>query len=321
MDALAARGLDPAPVLSAAGFAEDAFRDPNARHSIAVTARLWHLAAAHAGDPAFGLQVAKHARLTSFHALGYAVIASATLGEALDRAVRYCELVVDAGTLELEHVGEESILRIMTRAGYESGGIELRDALLSMIVRSMRKLSGGAFVLSRVEIRRPPTANLAAYQRFFACPVTLAEHDALHFDRALLSAPLVAANADLARFNEGAAREYLRSMSAQTVVDRVREAIMERLPSDVSPELIARKLGMSLRSMQRSLRERETSYEDVLRELRLELAQAHLRAGRYSNAEIAFLLGYESPSAFSRAFRRWTGRSPSEFAQRRPPHS
>jgi AraC-like DNA-binding protein len=76
---------------------------------------------------------------------------------------------------------------------------------------------------------------------------------------------------------------------------------------------VARKLGVSLRSLQRSLREHGTSYEHLLRAVRQELACAYLREGRYTVSEVAFVLGYDNLSAFARAFKRWTGKQPSEY--------
>lgn len=317
VDALSAQGIDPAPVLAAAGFSEESFRDPNARHSIQSTARLWRLSAERAGDPAFGLRVPKYVRHTSFHALGYAVLASETLRDALDRAVRFCQVVADAGLLELEQEDGEVRLRILGKPGYQSGGIEFKDAVLSMIVRIFRSLTRRRFVLSAVELRRTEETELAPYQRFFACPVTLGPEDVLCFDASMLTLPLETANAELARFNDAAVHDYLARMATGTVVDRVRTAIASELARKLSPEQVARQLGMSLRSMQRSLREHDTSYEEVLRLLRRDLACAYLRERTYSITEVAFLLGYESLSAFARAFKRWTGVAPSDYAAQR----
>jgi AraC-like DNA-binding protein len=96
-------------------------------------------------------------------------------------------------------------------------------------------------------------------------------------------------------------------------VDRVRAAIAEMEPRFATPQRVAQKLGMGLRSLQRRMHEHGTSYEGVLADLRYELARALLREGRSSIDEIAFELGYESQTAFARAFKRWTGLPPSEY--------
>jgi len=316
VDALSAQGIDPQPVLEAAGLSAESFRNPNARHPVAAARRLWKNAAVAAGDPAFGLVVPRYAKQTTFYALGYAVLASATLHDALDRLVRFCQVVIDAGLLELDVRDERAALRITSHPGYEVGGHELRDSALSIIVRMGRRLTNGAFELDLVELRRSSETDLTPYRNFFGCDVRLGPNDCLWFASSLLSLPLPTANAELASFNEAVVDDYLKKMATGTIVDRVRWAISEQMSQQLAPEMVARRIGMSLRSMQRALQEHETSYEQVLRDLRSDLARAYLREGRYSLTEVAFLLGYESLSAFARAFRRWTGMTPTDFVAR-----
>ena len=318
VSALRAEGVDPAPVLVAAGFAPDAFRDPNARYSAAATARLWQLAARRSGHPAFGIVVTRHIGSTSLHALGYAILASDTVGEALERAARYSGLIVEPGALVLKQSGDIAALAIRLCSRCASAAIELRDAVLSALVRMLRHASEGAFALLRAELHRNLN-DLSPYRHFFRCPVVLGPEDVLYFDRALLAMPLSSANAELARVNEEAIREYLSGQREHGLVERVRTVIGERLPTLVTPELVASRLGVSLRSLQRSLHSHGTSYEELLREVRLELARMHLREGRRSISEIGLSLGYDSSSAFSRAFRRWTGMPPGEYLKRRSP--
>src|SRR5262249_54999294 len=128
-----------------------------------------------------------------------------------------------------------------------------------------------------------------------------------------LDVPLPAANADLANHNDDLVKRYLGRMNGGTVVDRVRVALGERLASDPSPSEIAAALGMSARSLQRRLQEPGTTYAPLFDETRRGLACRHLRDEGYSVTEIAFILGFDDASSFARAFRRWTGRSPSEY--------
>jgi AraC-like DNA-binding protein len=314
LDAVEAHERDVPALLAEAGFNEESFRDPNSRHPVRDVARLWLLASEAVGDPAFGLRVPKYIRHTTFHALGYAVLASTTMGEALERVVRYCQVVTDSGMITLERADDEAVLQIIPSFPGDRGGQAFRDSVLSIIVRVSRLLLS-SFSLRRVTLDREPSRDLAPYLRFFSCDVELGSYDALHFDAALLDAALPHSNPELARHNDAAVREYLARVETGTIVDRTRTAIAEQTTREVSPESIARKLGMSLRSLQRSLREHGTSYEDLLRDVRRELACAYLREGRYSVTEIAFLLGYDSLSAFARAFKRWTGKPPSAYQQ------
>jgi len=315
VDALSAQGVDAGEVLQTAGLTNESLTDPNARISVVSMARLWKRAAERVGDPAFGLQASKYIRQTTFHALGYSVMASSTLHEAMTRLVRFNHVVSDVATLELVREEDEARLLVVLKPGYGSGGHEAMDAILSLITRALRLLLGQGFSLSRVEMRRPAPADRRPYEHLFRCPVTFeSQVDALSFAQSWLEHKLAAGNPELARFSDAAVRAYLARVQNGTVVDRVRAAIAEHMGTEISPELVAKKLALSVRSMQRSLQEHDTNYETLLREIREELARTYLKEKRYSITEVAFLLGYENMGAFARAFRRWTGMSPSDYA-------
>lgn len=316
IDALDALGIDPVPVLTDGGFSLDAFRDPNARMPAIATARLWRRASQQANDPAFGLFASRFVQPTTFHALGIAVFASTTLREALQRLLHYGHLVSDAADLEFETARCSGRLKFAIRAGNVPSA-EALDAIMSLIVRTCRTLTNGSFSLTSVEQRRPRPLDVAPYERFFRCPVTFDQNvDLLAFDVAVLDSRLPGANPELARHNDDLVRRYLADMREGTVVDRVRRTLAEHLAGDASPGKIASLLGMSSRSLQRRLQEQGTSYAQVLRDTRHELAASYLREQHCSITEIAFLLGFEDASAFARAFRSWTGVSPSEFRAR-----
>lgn len=312
VDALEAHGHDVAPLLVAADISEKVLADPYARVPVRQAARLWRTAA-ELTEESFGLRVPKYIRHTTFHALGYAVLASPTLGEALERIVRYCQLVTDSGMLKLERGAEGVSLHFIPSFPHERGSHVFRDSVMSSVVRAARTLMGRSFQVRKVTLDRAPELDFSPYQRFFACPVERGAGDRLYFDADMLAAPLPGSNPELARHNDTAVREYLARIETGTIVDRTRAAIAEQTTRDVSAAQVARKLGVSLRSLQRSLREHGTSYEDLLRAVRQELACAYLREGRYTVSEVAFVLGYDNLSAFARAFKRWTGKQPSEY--------
>jgi AraC-like DNA-binding protein len=313
LDAFRARGGDVGLLLSTSGFPEHAFEDPSARHPLPNVVALWDRAVELSGDPAFGLKVPKYMQFTTFHALGYAVLASPTLGEALERILRYSQVATDSGLLKLELREDEVLLHIIPSIPSKRGEA-FRDSVLSTVVRVLRVLTAGALSIKSVTLNRQKTQSLAPYEKFFGCSVTRGENDTLHFERKLLELRLASSNPELARHNDDAVRGYLARVGAGSVVDRVRAAIAEMEPRAATPQRVAQKLGLGLRSLQRRLHEHGTSYEAILADLRFELARAMLREGRSTIEEISFALGYESQTAFTRAFKRWTGSPPSEYA-------
>ena len=313
IDALAVRGVDPQAVLVRAGFSRQSFADPNARYPVHADARLWSEASLAAGDPAFGLEASRHIRPTTFHALGYAVLASATLGDALHRLVRYSHIVSDGVALQLRDAPRGPKLCWVPQPCAQLPSAAAMDAVMSLIVRTCRTMTDRSFALLLVEQCRSRPERVAPYEKFFRCPIEFeAAQYALSFDSEDLERPLPAANPELARHNDEAVQRYLAGMSEGTVVDRLRAWLASHLcEGEVTPQEAAAALGLSQRSLQRRLSERGTSYVAVLNDLRSELACSYLREARYSVSEVAFMLGFEGAGAFTRAFRRWTGETPS----------
>ena len=102
-------------------------------------------------------------------------------------------------------------------------------------------------------------------------------------------------------------------MADTSIIGRVRRAVLESLPSGKpGAQDVARALAVSPRTLQRKLQEEGTTFQAVLDAVRKELAQHYIRSGEYDLLEITYLTGFANPPAFSRAYKKWTGRTPSE---------
>lgn len=315
--ALLAARLDADALLREAGIDPAVLADPDARLPVAQTTRLWRLAVTATGDEAFGLRVAREVQPTTFHALGYALAASATLGEAFARAARYCRIVTDAGELAMETQDGECHLLLRSAEGEAAPAPEATDAFAALQVRTARGLAAGSIAPLRVELRRSVPTDTAPYERAFHAPVRFgAAENRLVFAAADFARPLEGANPELARLNEGLAAQQLARLDAADLPARLRALLIERLPDgEPTAAAIAAALHLSLRSLQRKLAERGLRYESLLDETRQALALTHLREPRLSLVEVAFLLGFADASSFSRAFRRWTGFTPSAWRE------
>jgi AraC-like DNA-binding protein len=311
---LEASGCDGDALLREAGMDPALLDDPTARYPLAQTTRLWRLAVAASGDPCFGLRVASAVSQTTFHALGYTLMASTTLREAFERVVRYFRIVTDAGELALVSAGDEVHLELRPLPGPEPAD-EAVDAFVSVFVRMCRALAGRDYAPLRIELRRAAPADRSGFDRVlraplvFGAPVTRLVFDAAGFER-----PLEGANPELALHNDAIVVRHLARFDKQNIRARVEAALIERLPhGEPSQDEIAAALHVSTRSLQRRLAEAGTSYRDLLDDTRRALAVSYLRDKSYSVSEVTYLLGFSDTSSFSRAFRRWTGESPSEF--------
>jgi AraC-like DNA-binding protein/lambda repressor-like predicted transcriptional regulator len=309
--ALEARGIDAAPLAERAGI-DPAALGPDARVPRAALNRLWALAVEATGDPAFGLHVPRFAVQTTFHALGYAVLASGTLREAFERIIRYRRIIGDVLELRLREVGDRYRFEIDVSAQPDVP-FQAVDAIAVGSVGQARMLRGCEPLL--VTFARPEPRDLEPYRRAFRAPVTFgASANAIEWARADLEAPLPAGNAELARANDEVLVRYLARLQRSRTSARVQEALLDALPGGVpSKPAIARTLGMSARTLQRQLAGEGTSFTEVVDQARVALARTYVVEGRLSVTEIAFVLGFADTSTFSRAFKRWTGRSPRAY--------
>lgn len=317
---LEARGIDSLELCRQAGLDLAALDDPNARYPVAKTTRLWELAVAATGDPAFGLAVASNVGPTTFHALSYSIMASASLGDMLQRVARYFRIATDVSTLEYRPGAAECQLVVYTPSDQEQPAPESVDAFTSLLIRTARGLAGRQLNPLRVYLRHPAPADTGCYARVWRAPVQFdADRDIVVFAAADCSRPLDTANAELARRNDEIISQYLQQLDQANLSGQVRDQLIKSLPhGEPSAEQLASSLHLSLRSMQRHLADAGTSFEQILLQVRQELARSYLSDSRYAIGEIAFLLGYADASCFSRAFKRWEGVAPRRFRARSP---
>jgi AraC-like DNA-binding protein len=312
--ALEARGHDAPRLFARAGLDFAALDDPDARYPVRATALLWRLAVETTGDPSFGLEVARHTSPTTFHALGFSLAASGSVREAFERVVRYYRLVSDAALIRFEERGAAYRVSVRT-SPLAHPSIEAIDAVMAVAVRLCRSLTDRQFAPLSVELRRPAPPDPTPFHRCFRAPVTFdAEEDAMMLSRAKCDERIQGANPELARANDRIAAEALARWESSHLADRVRVVLLDGLPHGAQSQAeVARILGLSTRALQRRLAGESTSYGALVDATRRELALAYLREARHSMTDIGYLLGFSGAASFTRAFRRWTGKTPSEY--------
>lgn len=312
---LDALGLDSAALCTQAGLDPQQMDDPNARYPLSATTRLWELAVQASGDPSIGLRVSRFVSPTTFHALGYALVASGSLREVFERIVRYHQVVSDALTLELSREGERYRFRLLQPPGSPAPALEAIDAFAAIYVRTCRNRLGREYAPLAVHLRRPEPADPKPWHAVFRAPVFFgAEEDWLEFAARDFDSHLDDANPELAEHNETVLKRTLAQLQPLTWERKVRAAIEAQLPDgEPSAERISQALHLSLRSLQRHLADEGCRFDTLLNECRENLALLHLRDPQCSLAEISHLLGFADTSSFNRAFKRWTGITPGQF--------
>ena len=308
--------IDPAPIYAKLRIDTSKFFRPGARVTFTKMRTLWAAAAELTGDPHFGFKVGNRAKPGDFFVLGHAWLASATLAGALKRMRRHASVVSTVHrTLRLEKRGEDYALieSWPDRANLPPPGA--RDAGYVALLRLFDAVSDHEVRPKHMSLTVSPERKSDEYDKLFGCPVEYGcEEDIWLFDASELEQPLTGSIPEVLRATDRIAKKYVQSLEDNTVATSVRQLLVQMLPSGhTDQEEIAKRLYRSTSTLQRQLHSEGTSYRNVLESTRRELAEQYLRDGEYSQAQIAFMVGFADQSNFSRAFRRWTGHSPKEY--------
>jgi AraC-like DNA-binding protein len=311
-------GVEPRKLFAKAGLDVDAMQEPGARYPFRAMIRLWTEARVETGDPCIGLIAAQKIRPPALHALGLSWLASPTLLDGLRRIERYVQIVNTLARFKLTIDGAQAKLaRVPVEARLHATD-EAIDAGLAVIIKMCRVISDPHFAPLAVTFCHAENGHIEQYINFFRCPVRFsAEEDALSFDLETLRKAAPAGNRELAYHNDRAAERYLATLNPERVRDKVKEILLTLLPSgEATQEIVASSLNKSVSTLQRQLKAEGVSYRVLLDETRRDLAQQLLEEQRYALSQIAYLLGFSDQANFSRAFKRWTGRSPATFRRR-----
>lgn len=314
--ALEHKGVDARRVLRAAGLTEAVSNDPLQRLSTSQVTALYRACVEATHDPYFGLTVGRFIHTSNIHAVGYALMASRSLLDFCLRLERYFAVVSQAAAVRVERNAREVALRFHHHTNLCA---ETEDAFAAFLLRFMRLLYRQDFAPLRVELHHPcPGEGAEPYvQAFGLAPTFGHDESALVFATATMDDPLSGACTELAQYNDKIAAEYLARLDRANVTARVRAAIIKMLSAgDCTRRKAAQDVGMSEAALQLKLAQRGTSFQDLLSETRHELALGYLAQRNLSVTEITFLLGFTDMSNFTRAFKRWTGTSPTSYRAR-----
>ena len=313
-----ALGHDPKRLLAEVGLDESALHDPDAGVPMGVGLALLARGVEATGDANLGLHLAQHADPGSFDVHFYAMVSSPTLGAAFERLCRYQRLIHETTRVELTVEGEHATLRHRMPGGMAAPR-QTAEFLIAAWVRAGRMATASSWAPSEVRFAHAAPAKVREHEEFFGAPVRFAAgENSLRMPAAHLATPCVRADpALLAVLDRYATDRLERAPRADRFADRARAVLAEELRGGgPSATALASRLKMSVRTLNRSLAAEGTTYRKLLDQLRAESAQHHLADGRVSIAEVAFLLGFSELSAFYRAFKRWTGRTPAEVRGR-----
>ncbi len=301
--------VSPRSVLRRAELPVDLF----SRSGIALTTpeyfRLWTALEQEVGGSTFAIRLSETIKTESFHPVLFAALCSSCFAVAARRIAAYKRLVAPMEmhvleddqrlTVELEWI-DRTVMPPPSLSAFE----------LAFFVQLVRVGTRERVRALRVETPRPlkPAAD---YARFFGARVQRSERHAVTVSSEDARRPFLTANDGMWSAFEPTLRHRLADLDASaTFADRVRAVLLEALPAgESSMDEVSHKLAVSKRTLQRRLREEATTFQSVLNATREDLARYYLAQTTLSGAEISYLLGFEDPNSFFRAFHAWTGQT------------
>lgn len=313
--ALRAKGLEPEPLFARFRVDSEMLARSQARISIPRLMRLGNAAIQLSGDPAIGLTMGRHSHPGHLGLPGMAAQCAADLRTAFATLVRFERLTSQNYRGHSSFVGDA--LRFYSISPYNAFNLFVVDSALASRVQLAQRLTGGRARPSEVHIEFPAPDYAERYAEFFDCPVLFEQaHNQVIWPAESLDAPLI-------EHAETTHRELVRICEAQLHELQRQRGLRERIEEIISPQLhsgmptlaqVARQLGLPSWTLRRRLQAEEgTRFQDIIDEARQGLALSYIRDTEMALGEIAFLLGFSSPEAFQRAFRRWTGLPPGQF--------
>ncbi|PTU31752.1 AraC family transcriptional regulator [Stenotrophobium rhamnosiphilum] len=284
--------------------------DRDARLAESECAALFDRAAALLNDDALGLHAGEQIRPGHYGALGYVAMNCATLGEALSGLRRYHALVLDIGPME--QTMENGQLCLSWNPDVEHPYRQMAEYNLAGLVTFSRWISGRRNNPLRIDFTYAAPKDLTEHERVLGCPLRFSQDRyRLLMSVDWLAQPLIQPDASMRKMMEQLAERQMQSLTRGDAIADARAAIARQLgEGDVELTTIAKQLNLSSRTLQRKLQDTNLSFTQLVDDVRRELAERYLADATLDLVDIAFLLGYSEQSAFTRAYKRWTGRAP-----------
>jgi AraC-like DNA-binding protein len=207
-------------------------------------------------------------------------------------------------------------VEVRWRGEEETFGALHDSVAIAALVTFLRQQLAVSLAPARVTFvfpRPSESATAAAYARFFGCPVEFGDtHTRVRFPTSYLSVPMAHSDSALRALLDQQAQALLLALPDSDRFDRALQEVMVKLLPDANATLprAAREMRVSVRTLQRRLDARGLTWQQLLDRTREQLARQYLADRALSLADIALLLGFSEQSAFTRAFRRWTGETP-----------
>jgi AraC-like DNA-binding protein len=307
------RGIPALPLLSKAGLSIEQIEDSSVRVKAQSQIKLVQLAADALHDDLLGFHLARDYDLREIGLLYYVLASSEVLNDALHKAARYSGIVNEGISLKFR-VGRQSVI------AFDYTGVERRSDCHQMefwllsLVRICRQLTNRRLIPSRIRLVHHRKKTPAEFRSLLGCEIEFGSGvDEVVFPAAATLMPIGSADSYLNELLTKYCDEALahRAPARSALRPSVENAMAPLLPHGKANAVeIARRIGMSHRTLARRLSDEGLTFSEIADEMKQDLARHYLRDGDLPISQIAWLLGYREVSAFTHAYKRWTGMTP-----------
>jgi AraC-like DNA-binding protein len=313
-EVLRALGADPAEVCAAAGIDVELFDDPGNLISYRAASHLFRVCAERTGCQHFGLLVGQKSGLNALGLLGLLMKYSPDVESALRSLVRYMHLHIRGAVTTLEVSGRTAMLDYEIYQADAEATDQIGDGAVATMYNVMRELCGPKWNPLEVRLAHRQPDEVAPFRRFFQAPLRFdAAENALVFFADSLLRPLPVADRELRRLL-ATQIEALEALHGENFPEQVRGMLRTALlTGHARADQVAAFFSVHSRTLSRRLHAFGTSFQELVDESRFEIAGQMLRDSTKEVGQIAELLDYASASAFTRAFRRWSGTTPAAW--------
>lgn len=315
LQSVRARGLDAEALLAQVGIPQSLLDVPQARVSAAHYAALWRLIAQTLDDELFGLD-SRRVKVGCFAMLSRAAIGCETLEHALTRTSHFYDLVLDDVSVTVSRQDNRAMLALHERTARDGPHrVFAHEGLLVILLGLACWLVGRRIPVLLAQFAYPRPDHSVEYRSMYGSHLSFnAASTAITFDATYLDLPVVQDEKSvkdfLAMIPENLLVKYKNTNSLSA---RIRKRLRQTLPDELPDlETLASELHTTPATLRRRLQEEGESYQSIKDQLRRDLAITYLSHSERSVTDIALELGFAEPSAFHRAFKKWTGASPGE---------
>lgn len=315
ISALEASNIDCQSLCLKVGIEYSKLKEVDGRIDIDLAFEFWQALSEQCQDEQIGLKLAKNIDVAGFKALGFSLLTSDTVKEAIERLVRYQKIMGDAGLLTLESHPNHYSLVVNLRGNRRVAPHQPIDATFTSLLNIIGWILKKPIIPQKVYLKRTAPNDATDYEMAFHClPEFSQPRNEILFSINTLEASLPNADRSLARVHDQATEQELQAIMAGGLSDKVRKIVLRKLSSgEVKLEDILPYLPLAKRTLQRQLKEEGYTFFQLVDEIRKNKAKEYVANTMLSFEEVAFLLGFSEHANFSRAFKRWFNCTPGQY--------